>query len=197
MKDPYPLAPKPKFQAHDLSPAPCALVRRFALKLAAATSGLPVLDVACGSGRNAFPFEQLGCTVICMDKDLSVLKQTQKLFPGRERPGRILLHRVDLTRDEWPFPDASVGAIINIHFFFPPLFPHFARSLIPGGYLLFETAPGCGGNYRQLPKEDEIRARCKDDFDLEVLKEKRVGPAEFGAATVKLLARRKLIAPKV
>jgi SAM-dependent methyltransferase len=191
MKDAYPPAPSPKFSVHESSPHPCALVRRFALKVAAATSGMPVLDVACGSGRNAFPFEQLGCTVICVDKDLSVLKQTQKLFPACERPGRILPHQVDLTRDEWPFGDASIGAIINVHFFLPPLFPQFARSLIPGGYLLFETVPGCGGNYLQLPREGEIRARCKNDFEFDMLKEKHVGPAEFGAVTVKLLARRK------
>lgn len=191
MKDAYFPAPKPKFLARELGLPPCTFVRRFAPKIAGATSGLSVLDVACGSGRNAFPFAQLGCTVICMDKDLSVLEHTQELLPSCRRISQIVPHRVDLTRDEWPFGDAAVGAIINVHFFLPPLFPHFARSLIPGGYLLFETAPGCGGNYLQLPREGEIRARCNNDFDFEVLKERRVGPAEYRAVTVKLLARRK------
>lgn len=190
MKGAYFPAPKPKFLVDDGLSA-CPLVKRFAPKIASATSGLSVLDVACGSGRNAFPFVRLGCTVICVDKDLSVLEKTRELLPSCEGPGQIVPHRVDLACHEWPFGDASVGAIINVHFFFPPLFPQFARSLISGAYLLFETAPGCGGNYLQLPREGEIRSYCKNDFDFEVLKEKRVRPSEFGAVTVKLLARRK------
>ena len=51
----------------------CSLVRRFGEKVAKAAGDMPVLDVACGSGRNAIFLRQLGCTVICMDNDLSRL----------------------------------------------------------------------------------------------------------------------------
>lgn len=58
---------------HDeLEPSP--LVRRFAAKIVDAAAGKPVLDVACGSGRNALALSQLGCAVICVDRDLTTLQ---------------------------------------------------------------------------------------------------------------------------
>ena len=58
-----------------------ALVRRFASRLVDAAAGLPILDVACGSGRHALLLLQLGCSiVICVDKDLATFRR--KSEPG-------------------------------------------------------------------------------------------------------------------
>src|SRR5208283_2698792 len=82
------------------------LVRRFGSKIADATASKPVVDVACGSGRNAISLCQLGCAVICVDKDLSRL-QTQQRRLHRTQQGRALaqltLHQMDLVEDPWPF----------------------------------------------------------------------------------------------
>jgi len=51
------------------------LVRRFASAIAEAANGAPILDVACGSGRNAMIFAELGCNVICVDIDLTRLEK--------------------------------------------------------------------------------------------------------------------------
>ena len=48
----------------------CSLVRQFGEKVAKAAGDMPILDVACGSGRNAIFLRELSCTVICMDIDL-------------------------------------------------------------------------------------------------------------------------------
>src|SRR5690348_12013636 len=42
------------------------LVRKFAPQIASAASEKPIVDVACGSGRNALVLATLGCRVICV-----------------------------------------------------------------------------------------------------------------------------------
>lgn len=166
----------------------CPLVRRFGTKVAEAASGKPILDVACGSGRNAILLQQLGCTVVCMDINLSRLdmESTSPIASGSLRP-----HQIDLVKDPWPFSPRSIGGIINIHFTLPTLFPQFESSLIPHGYLLLETVPGVGGNYLELPKEGDLKTALGEAFDFEFYKERHVGPPEHNAVTVKLLARRR------
>ena len=56
-----------------------ALVRRFASKIADNADGVPVLDVACGSGRNAFLLISCGCTVVCVDNNLVPLQNRLQL----------------------------------------------------------------------------------------------------------------------
>jgi SAM-dependent methyltransferase len=167
--------------------APSQFVSRFASQIASNASGMPILDVACGSGRNAIVFSQLGCSVICLDIDLSRLDMPHSTNVMAERKS----YQLDLVHDPWPLGPRSVGGIINVHFLLPALFPYFERSLIPGGYLLLETIPGCGGNHVQLPKVGELRSALSSSYDLEFYKERRVGPIEYGAVTVHLLAKHK------
>ena len=168
-----------------------ALVRRFASKIADNADGVPVLDVACGSGRNAFLLISCGCTVVCVDNNLVPLQNRLQLSrPPLAVSAMLTLRQLDLIKDPWPFAPRSVGGIINVHFLLPALFPHFERSLRPGGYLLVESEPGCGGNYLHLPKPGEVRSALGRGFELEFYREHRVGPPGYSAVTVKLLARR-------
>jgi SAM-dependent methyltransferase len=169
------------------------LMRRFASRLADATAGLPILDVACGSGRNAILLSHLGCSVICVDKDLTRLTQRLRLSGNSlsKASEHLVLRQVDLIKETWPFGHSSVGGIVNVHFFVPALLPSFEKSLSSGGYLLLETAPGCGGNYVELPKAGEVRASLGSAFDFDFYQEGKAGPREFGAVTVQLLARRR------
>ena len=97
---------------------------------------------------------------------------------------------MDLVHDPWPFGVGIVGAIINVHFVLPALFPLFESSLLPGGYLLIETVPAHGGNYLELPRAGDLRVAFQSAFDLEFYKERKAGPGNYDAVTVKLLARR-------
>jgi SAM-dependent methyltransferase len=164
-----------------------ALVRRFGPKIAATNVGKPILDVACGAGRNARFLATLGCTVICVDKDLTRL-QNQELPLQLSR--KLILRQTDLVKNSWPFGPCSVGGIINVHFLLPKLLPLFHRSLSPGGYLLVETVPGHGGNYLELPRAQELRIALEKGFDIELYRETKVGPTNYDAVTVRLLARR-------
>lgn len=174
---------------------PSPLVRRFADKIAEAAGKKPVLDVACGSGRNALALAQLGCKVICVDWDLTALKaQLEHLRETvlKKATAKLFPHQMDLVKEPWPFAASTAGGIVNVHFLLPTLFPRFEKSLSPGGYLLLETVPGCGGNYLELPKAGELKSAFGEAFDFEFYKERRVGPLGFDAVTVQMLARRKL-----
>jgi SAM-dependent methyltransferase len=173
---------------------PSALVRRFASQIVCASSGKPILDIACGAGRNAFVFSSLGCSVICVDKDLAGIRAQQLRLSHTSlshASAKLSLYQMDLFNDPWPFGVSMAGGLVNVHFLLSSLFPSFERSIFPGGYLLLETVPGCGGNYLQLPKAGELRAAFERSFDLEFYKERKVGPASFDAVTVQLLGRRK------
>jgi tellurite methyltransferase len=177
---------------YGLEPSP--FVRRFAKRIADAATGRPLIDVACGSGRNAITFAQLGCTVICVDRDLGALQdqlEHLRCTELRNALARLSLHQLDLVKDRWPFAAYRAGGIINVHFLLPALFPLFERSLSPGGYILLETVPGCGGNYLELPKAGELRSAFERGFDLEFYRERKVGPPGFDTVTARVLARKR------
>jgi SAM-dependent methyltransferase len=178
---------------YPLLPKASALVRKFGSKVIAAAGDKPILDVACGSGRNAIFFSQRGCSVICADKDLTFLQNWEASW-RRTSPAQgdgLALRWLDFKQDVWPFETGGVGGIINVHFFLPPLFPHFEDSLSPGGYLIFESVPGCGGNYMELPAAGYVRSLLARSFEIEHYKERKVGPPGANAVVTQVLARRR------
>src|ERR1039457_799981 len=127
-----------------------SLVRRFGAKVAGASHGKPILDVACGSGRNAFFVSSFGATVICMDRELTRLRENlaqNESMSIIERADRLVPHQIDLITTPWPFGHESVGGIVNVHFTLPALFPFFANSLIPHGYLLRVRSQNAPSNW--------------------------------------------------
>jgi SAM-dependent methyltransferase len=166
------------------------LVRRFAERIASTAGNLPILDVACGTGRNAIVFYELGCRIICVDKDLTRFS-FENFHANSGGIPQLGLGQFDLLRDPWPFIRGSVGAIINVHFVDSRLFAVFAEALVPRGYILLETPPGCGGNYLELPKAGAIRSAFERQFDFDFYKEHRIGPSNYDAVTVKMVARKR------
>jgi SAM-dependent methyltransferase len=170
------------------------LVRKYAEKIVAAAAGKPILDVACGSGRNAIFLARLGGTVICIDKDLSSLdanlQRRRDILTGYAK--RLIPRRIDLLKNRWPFGPSSVGGIINVHCLLAALLPVFAISLTPQAYLLLETVSAHGANYLELPQRGALKAVLEPVFDLAFYEERPAGPSERNVVTVKVLARRKV-----
>jgi SAM-dependent methyltransferase len=162
--------------------APSGLVRKFASKICGAAGGAPILDVACGTGRNAIFLSQLGCDVVCADKNLD-------RFEGHQSR-RLSTVKLDFLTDPWPFGHRTLGGIVDVHFLLSRLFPLFEKSLIPGGYLLLETVAGHGGNYLELPEAGMIKKSLQTAFQLEFYKECHDGPENCNAVSVQTLARR-------
>lgn len=169
-------------------------VRRFAEQIAAAAGGKPIADVACGAGRNAILLAQLGCRVVCLDRDLAGLRDNIAYLRRTTMHAvckKLLLHELDLAEDTWPFDAEVLGGIINVHFLLPDLFSFYEQSVSAGGYLLLETVPAHGGNYLELPRAGALRCALEHAFELQVYRERKAGPPDFDAATVHLLARRR------
>ncbi len=174
-----------------INATPSKLLTNFAEKIAV-NSGDIVIDVACGYGRNAMYLASLGVPVVCIDINNDALDHIKSSIQlSSEQPkgyGQLTVLKLDLINDPWPFKDESIGTIVNIHFFHPNLIEKFARSLRIGGYLLIETIDGHGGNYLQLPPQRFIKTKLNNLFDIKYLKEKKVGPSQSDASTVKLFA---------
>jgi SAM-dependent methyltransferase len=173
---------------------PSKFVRMFGASLIHCAAGKPILDVACGAGRNALFLASMGARVICLDKDLEPLAETKRLNDSpivQKCFSLIETVEIDLATEPWPIRENSAGGVVNVHFTLPILFPFFAQALIPGGKLILETVPAHGGNYVQLPGAGFIRRGLDRDFEIEHYKERKVGPSEIDAVTVQLLAGRK------
>ena len=96
---------------------PSVLVRKFASKMLEAAGDKPILDVACGAGRNAIFLSELGCMVICIDKDLTELRrhQTHQSHTPAPKEQRLELCHLDLVNESWPFAEGSAGGIVSVH----------------------------------------------------------------------------------
>ncbi len=171
----------------DLSPS--KLMAKFAEEIALNANG-PIVDVACGYGRNAVCVASYGAPVVCIDINnvaLDFIKSSEDSLLAKLNH-KITTINLDLINDQWPFEDESLGAIINIHFYHSKMIDLFLRTLKIGGYLFIETIDGHGGNYHDLPPHGFIKAKLADAFDIRYYIEKKVGPLQFNASTVKLLA---------
>jgi len=157
----------------------------------------PILDVACGAGRNAVALAMLGACVTGVDANLTRLRTLATLgarYVAERTAGRegVPLYTVcaDLDAATWPFAKDCLSAVVCVHFLKLGLLANFEYSLVPGGYLYLETFGGHGGNYIDLPLQGQIRELLSGSFHLKYYKERRVGPVHQQAVSVKLLARR-------
>jgi len=121
---------------HAPGSAPAAFLLEHLPRLRAAPG--PVLDLACGAGRNALAAARAGCAVIGLDRNANALAQLAA--HARATQAAVQAVRADVeTGHGIPFAPQSFGAVLVFHFLFRPLAPEIARLLRPGGWLLYET----------------------------------------------------------
>jgi SAM-dependent methyltransferase len=90
-----------------------------------------VLDLACGSGRNAVWLATQGFRVLAVDRDRAALESLQG--------GAIDARCVDLEGPEWPLAGETFDGIVVTRYLHRPRLPELVGSLAPGGVLIFET----------------------------------------------------------
>ena len=118
------------------APSPFLSASR-ALLVAAAAHG-PVLDLACGRGRNALAAAAWGVPVAGLDRNPDFLAELRTAARSRDLPVSAL--RCDLEDGRGiPVRPGSCGAILVFRFLFRPLAPAIEEALAPGGLLLYET----------------------------------------------------------
>ena len=176
-----------------ISLEPSKFLAKFAEEITSNSSGL-IADIACGYGRNAVCLASFGADILCIDNNIEALEHICSLASKMQRihsKSRLSTLNLDLINAPWPFTKESFGAIISIHYFMPNLLDLFLYSLKIGGYLFIEIIVGHGGNYHQLPRYGFIKAKLADTFQIIYYAEKKVGPPQSDASTLKLFAQKK------
>ena len=117
---------------------PATLIREELPRIAECARGRPLLDLACGRGRNALAAAASGLRVIALDRDASALAE---LGAHASASGSAIERvRGDLEAGfALPFASASFGALLVFRYLHRPLAAEIARVLAPGGALVYET----------------------------------------------------------
>lgn len=103
----------------------------------------PVLDLACGSGRNGLYLTDRKIPVVFADISPTALGQVQQMLsekPGSQDNGEASLWPVDFEQPEInPFNDRLFGGIVVYNYLHRPLFEPIKRAVHPGGIVIYET----------------------------------------------------------
>ena len=110
---------------------PSPWVSRFAETVPAGR----VLDLACGTGRHAVYFQELGFRVLGVDRDISELKVSQS--QGLE------LMELDLEGARWPLDGmgfkGQFSGVVVANYLYRPFLDFLPDLLMEGGVLIYET----------------------------------------------------------
>jgi SAM-dependent methyltransferase len=117
-------------------PSPLVVAHLEALRAAAPLG--PVVDLACGRGRNALAIAAHGIPVLGLDRNAGFLDEL--MSSARERALAVTAVRADL--ENAPAPPLAAGrcgALVVCRYLHRPLARALETLLAPGGWLLYET----------------------------------------------------------
>lgn len=117
---------------------PAALLRAYADLFTKVPPLGPVLDLACGGGRNGIYLAMLGLPVILCDVSEEALSRARIL--AREQGVSPQFMVLDLEK-EGPFPleEDTYGGIIVFRYLHRPLIPVIRKAIRSTGILIYET----------------------------------------------------------
>ena len=99
------------------------------------TSGMRVLDLACGRGSHAIAAAQRGAQVIAVDIDEDRLRDAER---AARKPGvTVQWIKADLTRDR--LPEGPFDLVMQFDYLHRARLPEFLDLVKPGGYFEAET----------------------------------------------------------
>ena len=96
----------------------------------------PVLDLACGLGRNGLYLAALEIPVIFADRDPQALAAIAERLKTQHWPGE--LWQVDLEQGT-PLSGSRFAVVLVFNYLHRPLLEGIRQSVLPGGLLLYET----------------------------------------------------------
>ncbi|WP_022941742.1 methyltransferase domain-containing protein [Psychromonas hadalis] len=97
--------------------------------------GKPILDLACGSGRNGLYLHQQGFPVQFLDKNSIALNQLQT----EQQIKKHNCTEVDLETNEQVLNASSYQAILVFRYLHRPLMTQIKAAVEPGGFVIYET----------------------------------------------------------
>jgi len=116
--------------------SPLLSVNFPALREAAARG--PIVDLACGSGRNGLFLARMGVSVTFADRSQEALDGLAHQLRAERLPGETW--QVDLESGAGnPLAGRHFAAALVFRYLHRPLMPHLAESILPGGIVVYET----------------------------------------------------------
>ncbi len=94
------------------------------------------LDVAAGTGRNAFPLARTGIKVVTADFSETAMRAISELARRERLPIAPVVADLEET---FPFRPESFDVVLNVTFLDRALVPHLKSALRRVGVLLFDT----------------------------------------------------------
>ena len=95
------------------------------------------LDVAAGSGRNAFWLAARGLETLAVDRSPSSVAGIRATASQLNLPVRAEV--VDLEIEGATLPVSAFDVVVVVHYLHRPLFPALRAALRPGGVFVYET----------------------------------------------------------
>ena len=126
----------------------------------------PVLDLACGNGRNGLLLAKKGVPVVFSDRSIQALEDIKQQLEKSKFPGRTW--HVDLEqKDTNPFEGQSYSAIIGFRYLHRPLFPALMSAVMAGGVVIYETFTTANRKYGRPNNPDFLlkRGELKNIFE--------------------------------
>ena len=117
---------------------PAALLRKYADLFVKVPLPGPVLDLACGTGRNGIFLAALGVPVILCDISEEALSRAKKLARQQKVSPRFQV--LDLEKEgASPLEENAFGGILVFRYLHRPLIPAIRNALREKGILIYET----------------------------------------------------------
>jgi len=146
-------------------------------------AGFPILDLACGYGRNSVFLTEQGYEVVAADF-------CRKMLVDGWCTSNPLVRPVNLNaRLPLPFVDSSFAAVIVVHFYAVGLFRNIRNMVVPGGYIFYESISARGGNANELPAPGVAQEDLVPEYTFLEHQERLISGAR-SRATLRLIARR-------
>lgn len=95
------------------------------------------LDVASGTGRNAFWLATRGLDTLAIDRDRLAIDAIRRT--ARDLRLSLRAEVADLETAETTLPVSAFDVLVVVHYLHRPLFPALRSALKPGGVLVYET----------------------------------------------------------
>lgn len=123
---------------HHESAAHSPLLEQHLAALTESAALGPIVDLACGTGRNGLFLASQGLPVVFADRSPEALGEVRAQLTVR-----------GLTAERWqvdletgaadPLAGRQFGAVLVFRYLHRPLMPKLAASIAPGGLLIYET----------------------------------------------------------